>query len=452
MSLFVWVVLGFAVALCAIQHLVLQVAKRAAAEACAAWVEECIGGLRSEQTRDSAIRDLERRLDSGQWHGLLRRVGIAAPLVGVVLSAAAVMLEGGAIVDALRATPSPSDSGSGGVDLGTRIIALSAGVCAGAAIALFNHLLMWLLQGAESEALDRALNETREARFRDSEDRLDHIVGQLREGGEILARTTDLLGGMLELARRAMQGMSESCNEAATDLKSISLNLREGLQAPIAEFIAASTEVRDATRAAGDRISEGIDALNGRLSEAAYAMQTSVRSAGDRLTAGLESAGSRLASVSQSTERMVAHQAEGISRLESSASAIERASESISKATETFDAAALERLSRASRTAAGALEAAWNGSDRIPERVDALNTSLQSVGARLAELEAIIRSGVATNKQALDACGAFAAEAHRARDSVRDMNLPALAQDLARLRESGSAKSWLWNRAKTGNA
>ena len=447
MTFFLWLVVLLSLAAIAGQLVVLRLAYREAEDTCREWQSDCAAGHRVEQTRDSAIRDLERYLDCGKWHALLRRAGSAAPLFGVVLSAFAVMFEGGAIVSLLREELGSADAVVRGDEITARVVTLSAGVCAGATLALLNHLFMWMLQRREAEALKRALGSVLDARFRDSEDRLDHVVGQLRVGGEVLREATDQMRRMLALARDAMAGMSESCNEAATDLKSISLNLRDAIQAPTADFVAAAGLVRDSVRDAGERLSTGLDTLNRALGETALSMTRSTGSMKDELASGVSAVTQGLRESSTALERSVNKHAEIGKRLEESLASLERAAEAISSRTSQLGVEDFARLSLSCRAAADAIQSAAADFQRIPGGSSAVQEALSGVSKRLAEVDLALSVSAGTHKEAKSVLGELALAAREANAAIRQLPLSQVAEELGKFREAAGAKrGWLGGR------
>lgn len=447
MTFFLWIVVLLSIAAIAGQWVVLGFAYLESDETCREWESECIAGRRVQQTRDSAIRDLERLLDCGKWHALLRRAGSAAPLFGVVLSAFAVMFEGGAIVSLLREELGSADAVVRGDEITARVVTLSAGVCAGATIALLNHLFMWMLQRREATALKQALSTVTDARFRDSEDRLDHVVGQLRVGGEVLQQATGQLGDMLALARDAMAGMSESCNEAATDLKSISLNLRDAIQVPTADFVAAAGLVRDSVRDAGERLSTGLDMLNRSLGDSALSMTRSTASMRDELASGVAAVTQGLHESSTALERSVNKHAEIGKRLEASLASLEQAAEAISSRTSRLSVDDFAQLSLSCRAAADAIHSAAADFQRIPGNSAAVQEALAGVSKRLAEVDFALSVTAGSQKEAKSVLGELAQAARDANAAIRHLPLSQVAEELSKFREAaGTKRGWLGGR------
>ena len=80
-----------------IQIRVFVASRRSARERGVQWMKEIEAGDRGQQTRDSAILDLERALATCPHASLLRKLGVIAPLLGVTLTALAFMANTGAV-------------------------------------------------------------------------------------------------------------------------------------------------------------------------------------------------------------------------------------------------------------------------------------------------------------------------------------------------------------------
>ncbi len=198
--------------------------------------------------------ELERGLASLPAHALLRRLGSAAPLLGVVLSVLAMGIEVQRVVEALAQEQA--------AQIATRLVGLASGVCAGAVLALTNHGLLAILHSAEVRAFDRAVAGVDPGMFSDGEARIDRAVAQIDAAASALQSATLVVEGMLRTARDAMSGMSESCNEAATDLKAMSGTVRDAIGPPISDFVMASQKLKDATSDAAQDFMRSIKTLS----------------------------------------------------------------------------------------------------------------------------------------------------------------------------------------------
>lgn len=199
--------------------------------------------------------------------GLLRRLGVIAPLLGVTLTAGSVLLPGGG----LQNLGADSSSGAGAVAVDgallLAVVPLFSGVCAGALLAILNQVLVSLAFRREESLFIAATEPVRTSHFRDTEDRLDAIVAKMGEGGSRLTEASNTIGGMLGIARDAMQGMSDACNEAVTDLLALATRLESATEIPVREFVGAASELRRVSSDAAKEFGAGMKALSNRTAE-----------------------------------------------------------------------------------------------------------------------------------------------------------------------------------------
>lgn len=236
---------------------------------CDMWDRSCASGARRAQTRESAITDLERSLAMTPESGSLRRLGVVAPLLGVTLTAGSVLLSSGtsgALFTALQGLNGASESG--GVSVVSAIVPLFWGVCIGAALAIFNQVLVSIAHRKEDHLFHDAIAPNAAHIFLLTDDRIEQVVSQIALGGRRLTKTSALMKRMLTHARLAMESMNDACNATCTDLKSVATSLQEAIHLPIKDFVSAARDMRTAAEDSAKQFGAGAHTL-GRQAEIA---------------------------------------------------------------------------------------------------------------------------------------------------------------------------------------
>jgi hypothetical protein len=236
-------------------------AKSSVQSRCTQWARSCSDGKRRGQTRESAVLDLERSLAGNPDMSFLRRLGVIAPLIGVALTAVSVLSLGfGGSSAALQTTL--LESSNVAIVAAGIINPLFWGVSVGAVLAILNQLFLHHATKFEDTCFAECIDPARASGFRDTDDRLDALIKQFDEAALRLGQSADIVGNMLKTARAAMEGMNEACNEAATSLGGISVNLNEALRAPTKDFVDAAAGMRKTALDAAKQFSTGITALS----------------------------------------------------------------------------------------------------------------------------------------------------------------------------------------------
>ena len=205
------------------------------------------------------MSEFERALGMCPEFGLLRRLGTIAPLLGVTLTAGSV-LWGGGLGLSNADNPSLGGGGEGSFILGT-VGPLFWGVFIGAFLAIVNQVLVSIAHREEARILGEAEARMQAKWFRDTEERLDAIVSGMERGGVVLNDASEAIVQMLTLARKSMEGMAEACNEAATDLKSLSMQLEGAIKEPVRDFVESAKELRGAAVDAAREFQGGVKTL-----------------------------------------------------------------------------------------------------------------------------------------------------------------------------------------------
>jgi methyl-accepting chemotaxis protein len=262
---YVWSVLVGAVVLL-IQLGVFVRAGRSARARGAQWMEELESGLRAEQQRDSAILDLERSLLSCPSAGLLRKLGVVAPLLGVTLTALAFMMNS-EVVGAMMSesgSQDPETSIDRSMLIQQAIAPLFTGVLIGAILAIINQFLQALLVKQEDFELAIASNPALIQQFRDPDSAFERFSEGIRESAAQLVDSASLLRGMMTETSAGMAELSSGANSLAGELRSGAASLREAVDIPAQELTAAAGSMRDSAQAVASKLKSGFVTLGER--------------------------------------------------------------------------------------------------------------------------------------------------------------------------------------------
>ena len=285
-----WIVVAIGVFFFVLQFVAATFARKNLRERSRLWVESCRNGERRTQSREGAISDLERGLGMEPTLGLLRRLGVVAPLLGVVLTTISFWTVDPALIKNVLNGGAPTE-GSGARSIMGLVGPLFAGVCVGAVLAIVNQCLVWWVHREEDRCFHEAIDPKSASDFRDSNERLEVVIQNIERGGDALNYSSGLVNSMLTNARVAMEGMNESCNETATELVALASKLRDAIEVPVKEFVSAAAGMRAAAedsskefRAASKALAKQTDLLEKEISESlrrqAVAAETQAQMAG----------------------------------------------------------------------------------------------------------------------------------------------------------------------------
>jgi hypothetical protein len=248
-------------------------------QSCRQWISSCRDGRRRLQPRESAIADLERQLATSFWSTLLRRLGIVAPLVGVILTVGSIILGG----DGIGSLFAPPDSGksfgsdplsaSFGV---SRLAPLLAGVAAGALLAILNQVLCAFATYREERAVALSTEAVSGELFRDTDYRLEDVVAGIERAGTRLAAVSEGLSQMLAGATGSIESVRSNCESSASLLSGAARGLQEALVQPIQVIAASATAVRDSMERLSSEVGTSSVALARSAGSAASALERSV--------------------------------------------------------------------------------------------------------------------------------------------------------------------------------
>ena len=354
----------------AAQCAVALMALRSIRAECDAWKAACLGGAMSGLTRDACVSALERQIDLDPRLAGLRRMGTMAPLLGVVLTAGAIVFgDSGPALTALTSVGETGDSrGSAAVSL----TPLFAGVCAGALLAIVNQLVQAVLGFAERRMVRTAVAGVAQVRFADNDDRIQRVAGTITAASEAL----QVAVGQLQSAARAAAGAAEElgghCRKASSDLEDASKGFRT-----------ASVSIRESLEAAGSGMQEAMTQCAGKFTLATAALE--------ELTSG---AVARF-------DRAMARQAEVATRQSQLLSSVEQAARSFEAAIAPLKDSAVPDFQAAVRESVGEQRALAESSGRLLHAQRAWLTSAEDFAGRIRSAS----EGVASASTALQAGG-----------------------------------------------
>lgn len=290
----------------AMQLIVLVAAIREVSARCAGWRARCHGGAYRWVPRSQAILDVERALSTAPMSGILRRLGVTAPLLGVVLTTGAVMSVGGQ--EALRQVT---------VD---GVLPLITGVLAGAVLAVVNQGLVAVLSWYTDRTLQRAIEQVSSMDvFRESGDVIEALIADLRTAASVLGASIESVGALAGRVGAAMESVTSGAELATERLAEVSTRLAEVVSGPAKDFQASSERMRGAAEdfsakllRASDTVGSSMGRIESRV-ESALAIQQlhfdshsqaamAITSASEELA---EAAGSACASIETVSSRFV---------------------------------------------------------------------------------------------------------------------------------------------------
>ena len=230
----------------AIQLVVLWLAVRGIRVRTECWFDDARSGRFRRQTRTAAIAELERRLLLLPSAVSLRKLGVMAPLVGVILTAASIVYGKAAVsLDAAWAD-------AGGMNaLLSGLAPLLAGVAVGAMLAIVNQILLMLLHLVEDRRLAGVLHRTSDDWFRESDDRVDLVADRITEAGRALEEATRQLEQITQTSAQALERLVGSVAGATTQLESVATMLQKATEVPARAFAQSASELTDSARAVG---------------------------------------------------------------------------------------------------------------------------------------------------------------------------------------------------------
>jgi uncharacterized protein YukE len=341
-------------ALCLLQVVVLRRAIATAQAISTEWTTAALGGSFRHLRREDAIRELTDATFDGPVVVGFHRLGTTAPLIGVVLTIAAV-LSRTMTTDA----PASGPDGESTLKLITTPAALAsilAGVGCGALLAILNQALSVPLQAGLSAAIRSATSQAHRNCFRDTDDRFDSVVATIRDAATALEAGVQSLDTATTATADVARQLSESAGLAATQLRTAASAVDDALQAPRRQLDACLADLNAALSRAGNLLLETNSQLIGRADQVAQsATQFSAQSArsSDVLSASLENLNATTRLLGSSAKQLMEVDLQALARNTQASARI--AEESSSRMMDVVSQ--LENLIQRQRTAAESLTA-----------------------------------------------------------------------------------------------
>ena len=226
----------------ALQIVVQSIARGEFKSRCESWLSEAQQGSYRRQTRGAALAELERGLMLAPGSIMLRRLGVMAPLLGVVLTAGSIALG----QSTSRLVGIQSDGLSVGVILQS-VSPLLAGVTVGALLAIVNQVLMIFLHRAEDQMLREVTELLEPGWFRDTDDRMDLLTDQIQSAGQALDQVVRRLADISSSTIDAVGRLGEAVGTAAGQLSEVTQQLRTVVERPAQQFTEAANLLTDST-------------------------------------------------------------------------------------------------------------------------------------------------------------------------------------------------------------
>jgi|GEM_PF-2037807 len=231
------VVIGVGVLGVVVQLIVLQSAQADIRVRTRDWSERAAAKGYRRQTRDSAIAELERSLACSTPGVALRKLGIIAPLLGVVLTASSIMYSKSSLASLLIGSESKS------VEVIASLAPLLAGVTVGALLAIFNQVMLIALHREEDRLLRDVFVGLENGWFRDTDDRIDLITQQIGSLGESLAQLLKQLSDGMRSVIAGGEQLTTAVSNVAQSLEEAAADFAEVIAVPSREFKSAAQDI-----------------------------------------------------------------------------------------------------------------------------------------------------------------------------------------------------------------
>lgn len=385
-----YIIVGVGTAFLLVQLIAAVGSIREVSARCGQWRDLCYQDEYRRLARGQAVLDLERSLANAPYASTLRRLGVMAPLLGVVLTTGALMfsppVELERVLSPMSAQVSPSSTASDqpampGV---TRMIApLLAGVFVGAVLAIINQFLVAVQHWHEDRAFRAALDSVPLKSFRDTDDAVEQMIESLRSAGVVLASAVESVGALASRVRASMEEVSRAGTQAHDQLSSVAGHLQAAVAAPAREFSAAAERMRKAAEDCAGRLQQATDAMGSHMGRIEARVEA---------TAGIQQrhfeehakVSQRLASATDTVaEAARALAATRVTQLaehfESSASAARAMAGELGKSVQSV-AGATQAMGAASQQMTSAIAASQEALERVRREADALSSVVQSTG------------------------------------------------------------------------
>jgi len=233
------------------------------------WLDRAAAGAFGRQTRDDAITELERDLALTPSAVALRRLGVMAPLLGVVLTAGSVMFSKTSLATLVNVSETTSV-----VKIMEGLLPLLAGVTVGALLAIFNQLLLIVFHRAEDRLMHEAVSMLKNGWFRDTDDRVELVVGQIAGLGEAIAQMQQRIASVVQVTVDSGEQLGLAISTASKGLEKAASDFAEVIATPAREFKASAEEISKTAKAgslAYQRVAEAFEQVQetgfGRIAE-----------------------------------------------------------------------------------------------------------------------------------------------------------------------------------------
>jgi hypothetical protein len=284
----VWLSVVVAGSLCFLQFVVLRRAVTTGRAASTEWTSKALRGSFRHLRREDAIRELTDATFDGPVVMAFHRLGTTAPLIGVVLTIAAVLSR--TVSTDAQFLGTDGDSTLKLIATPAALASILAGVGCGALLAILNQALSVPLQAALGASVRSATLQAHRNCFRDTDDRLDSIVATIRDAATALQSGVQTLDTATTATADVARQLSESANLAAKQLQTAASAFDHALQAPKRQLDACLADLNSALSRAGNLLLETNSQLMGRAEQVAQSAtqfsSQSVRSS-DVLSASL---------------------------------------------------------------------------------------------------------------------------------------------------------------------
>ena len=389
MSAILFTVIGAGVMFLCLQVGTLIGAHHDIARRCKVWFLSCQSGRRRHQSRSFAISELERSIAFSPWSTTLRKLGVVAPLLGVVLTAGSIVIGDSAdVIGKISGTPSERSH------MLSALAPLLAGVCTGAVLAILNQFFTSILHQTEARLVLSAIDTVDESSFTDADIRIEKVTLQIEAAGVSLAEAILALNLGVRESAEVVRCLNEGCVNSTKALSEVAGQLQSAVSGPARAFEVAAQEMTESARASGSQYARAASSLEHLFENATHRI-------GSLLQNQLES---ELAQVRRSTE-------------------LESASKNISAMLDRMSAMKLpprhDELLQSSRAAGDLTHNLSKASEGVLETGATLNQLTQQVIASVQEIGMTAEQ----TKQFRTSLSQLSESVLAASDSIKSMNL-----------------------------
>ena len=387
-----FVVFGIGLAVAIVQMVLLRRCRAEIQVRCRVWLDECRRGQYQGHSRGEAVTELERLLGLAPFAAALRRVGVMAPLLGVVLTTGSIIA-------------SQSDQARSGTRAFTmpELAPLLAGVSVGAVLAIINQYLLILVRRFEDREMRVVIQSIEPTWFSDTADRLGKIVSGIDAAGIALGSAIAQLSTASTQASVVIDQLGSALQASTERLGTLTGQLKAAVHEPAKDFVAAASEL----------------SLSSKTVATSYRTMTdTMQKLGDLSVTRLESMLDKQARQQQDQVEAVGVLSQASEKLRTSISALTDVRASEIREQFALAASSATSLAEAGARAASTIESTGSGfAERLQRATEQAEAALSRFESVLSRLDARTEEAAAKSSKILPS----ETDLLRVRDGIREL-------------------------------